>query len=269
MLVALGDLHGDLAATHAALRLARLIDEKGRWTGGDSVLVQTGDILDRGNDEQEILELFERLGKQAREAGGAVHVLNGNHELMNAAGDFRYVTPGGFADFADAPGLRLDDPLLRRAPVARRARYAAFLPGRPYAKMLARHPVVLIVGDTVFAHGGVLPAHVSYGLERINKEVSTWLVGGSSSGRDFINSSDSPVWTRRFSQAEDLATCKLLDQTLKRLGVKRLVVGHTVQRTISSACAAAVWRIDVGMAAHYGGKPEVLQIIGSEVSSLR
>ncbi len=268
-LLAIGDLHGDMVATHAALRLAGLVDEADRWTGGDSVLVQTGDILDRGNDEQAIVDLFERLKKQARAAGGAVHVLNGNHELMNAAGDFRYVTPGGFADFADAPGLRLDDPLLRRAPVAHRARYAALLPGRPYAIKLARHPVVLIVGDTVFAHGGVLPAHVTYGLERINREVSAWLLGGSTTGRSVISVRDSPVWTRRFSQNEDAATCELLSKTLKQIGVKRLVVGHTVQRTITSACADSVWRIDVGMAAHYGGKPEVLQVRGAEVRSLR
>jgi hypothetical protein len=40
---------------------------------------------------------------------------------------------------------------------------------------LAKNPTVLIVNDTVFAHGGLLPLHVSYGLERLNQEVSAWM----------------------------------------------------------------------------------------------
>ena len=59
-LAAIGDVHGDLAATTAALRLVGAVDDAGHWTGGDMVVVQTGDQLDRGNDEDEILSLFER-----------------------------------------------------------------------------------------------------------------------------------------------------------------------------------------------------------------
>ena len=69
-LVALGDLHGDLAATRAALRIAGAIDEQDQWIGDDLVVVQTGDILDRGGDELEILTLLENLATQARSAGG-------------------------------------------------------------------------------------------------------------------------------------------------------------------------------------------------------
>jgi hypothetical protein len=97
--IAIGDLHGDLAATKRALALGGLMNEAGRWIGGKSVLVQTGDLLDRGDDEQAIVDLFERLEVEAKREGGAVYVLNGNHELMNAALDFRYVTSGGFRDF--------------------------------------------------------------------------------------------------------------------------------------------------------------------------
>lgn len=37
---------------------------------------------------------LERLAKEARHAGGALHVLNGNHETMNVAADMRYGTRG-------------------------------------------------------------------------------------------------------------------------------------------------------------------------------
>ncbi len=64
--------------------------------------------------------------------------------------------------------------------------------------------------------------------------------------------------------------CDVLGKALATLAVKRMVVGHTVQKGgITSACDGKVWRIDVGLAAHYGGRPEVLEIAGDEVRPLR
>ena len=51
--------------------------------------MQVGDQLDRGDNELRILYFLERLQKEALEAGGALHVLNGNHETMNVEGRFR------------------------------------------------------------------------------------------------------------------------------------------------------------------------------------
>lgn len=265
--IAIGDVHGDLQATLGALRIGKLIGADGKWIGGDTVLVQTGDMLDRGDDEQRIVDLLMGLKEQAKAAGGAVHILNGNHELMNAAGDFRYVTAGGFADFTDVPGLDTDDPRLGRLPAEKRARAAAWLPGGVYAKKVAENPVVVVVGDSVFAHGGVLPQYVA-DLDRINREVTAWLLGTSEVGLRHVSSPDGPVWSRHFSDEPDAADCKLLNKTLALLGAKRMVVGHTVQPQIRPACDQRVWRVDVGMAAHYGGKPEVLEIIDGSAKPL-
>jgi hypothetical protein len=59
------------------------------------VVVQVGDVLDRGDDEIAILILLQKLHKQAEKEGGAVYILNGNHEVLNVSGDFRYVTQVG------------------------------------------------------------------------------------------------------------------------------------------------------------------------------
>lgn len=269
-LVAIGDVHGDLAATRAALRLAGAIDEQDRWIGKELVVVQTGDQLDRGDGERQILELLERLQAEARAAGGALHVLNGNHELMNAAGDLRYVTAGGFLDFADVPGIDTADPRGASVPPAMRGRLLAFAPGGPYARKLASRPVVLVVGDSVFAHGGVLPAHARRGLEAINDEVRKWLVGDGEISPGIIQGDESPVWTRRYCEGPGPADCAAADETLGLLGVKRMVVGHTVHKDgIVKNCDGKVWCIDVGMAAYYGGHPEVLEIKGDSVAPLR
>jgi hypothetical protein len=82
-------------------------------------------------------------------------------------------------------------------------------------RFFAPHPTVLQVGSTLFVHGGVLPEHVEYGLERINRETRDWLLGkppgssssgggsssSSSSGKrlpppEFLRGADAVVWAR-------------------------------------------------------------------------
>jgi len=258
-LVAIGDLHGDLAATRTALRLAGAIDAHDRWSGGDLVVVQTGDVLDRGDDEQAILDLLFALEPQAAAAGGALVFLMGNHELMNAAGDFRYVTPGAVRDFDDAPGL--DTARWQRVPEEIRGRIAALGPGGVYAKRFAEHDVVTIIGDTVFSHAGVLGEWATQ-VDAANMSSRCWLdgqAGGPEAAPAVLTSDDSPVWTRAYGGAD--VDCDALKTALAKLGAKRMVVGHTVQRTgITSTCDGAAWRIDVGLGKLYGGPIEVLEL---------
>jgi hypothetical protein len=265
----MGDLHGDLNATREALRLAGAIDDADSWIGGDLVVVQTGDVLDRGDDEEEITQLLQRLQAEARLAGGDIHLLNGNHELMNAYLDFRYVTEGGFQDFQGPSEAGPVDSLLASFEPHERSRVAAFRPGGPVARLMAQRPTALVLGSSVFVHGGVLPDHVEMGLDSMNDLVRAWL-RGEAPQPEWIRGDRSPVWTRLYSRAPDSAACDTLAGVLQGLGVERMVVGHTVQTTgITSYCGGRVWCIDVGMAAHYGGRPEVLEIRGGVVRSLR
>ena len=58
--VAVGDIHGGYDAFVAILREAQLLDRRDRWIGGRAVLVQTGDVLDRGADSRKALDLLRR-----------------------------------------------------------------------------------------------------------------------------------------------------------------------------------------------------------------
>src|SRR6185436_13604455 len=53
-IVAVGDLHGDFDAWRQIALKANLIDSRNRWAGGKSILVQMGDITDRGPDSLKI-----------------------------------------------------------------------------------------------------------------------------------------------------------------------------------------------------------------------
>lgn len=267
-LVAIGDLHGDLEATRRVLRLVGATDEQDRWKGGKLVVVQTGDQLDRGDDERAILDLLERLTAEAKAAGGALHVLNGNHETMNVLGDFRYVTPGAQAAFDDAEPRA---PGADRYPRQWRGRAAAFLPGGQFALRMAERDVVVVVGDTVFAHAGVRPPHVEHGLGKLNEETRAWMRGDSAQPPRLIVDPEGPVWTRVYApEALDDGACNVLTRALDKVGARRMVVGHNVHTSgVQAGCDGRIWRIDVGMARHYGGPTEALEIRGDEVRILR
>ncbi|HEU5077034.1 MAG TPA: metallophosphoesterase [Polyangiaceae bacterium] len=265
-LVAIGDLHGDVSAARAALKLAGAVDDSDTWVGAKLVVVQTGDQLDRGDDERAIVDLFDSLAEQAARAGGRVLALNGNHETMNVQGDFRYVTEQGlnFGDVAPA------SPHAGAAPERFRQRAEAFLPGGAYAKSLSRRPVVAVVGSSAFVHGGILPEHVEYGLDRINREVMTWMAGESSQMPPAIAAENALVWTRAYGGPEAPDVCQVVRRVLDGLRVRRIVVGHTVQKDgVTSICDGSVWRIDVGLAKYYGDSPiSILEIKGARVGVL-
>lgn len=85
-LYAIGDLHGDLQTTLQILEMAGIISNDRKWIASDSILVQTGDIVDRGPDSIEIYHFFYLLKFEAEAVGGSVVSLLGNHELMNMMG---------------------------------------------------------------------------------------------------------------------------------------------------------------------------------------
>jgi hypothetical protein len=179
---------------------------------------------------------------------------------LNVAGDFRYVTPGAFWESAMAAGL--DEAEARRSNEAvLQARWALYRPGGVMAKELSQNPTVLIVNnEIVFAHGGLLPHHVKYGVQRINDEVARWMRGaecsdGSSPTPPFtaMGDSNSVQWNRTFGKERcspyDRMQMKMqLDATLEQLGAKAMVVGHTPQMSgLNAECNGRIWRVDVGM----------------------
>src|SRR6185369_3613383 len=108
-IVAIGDLHGDYASYRKALEAAGIINARGQWIGGETHLVQLGDIPDRGDDAVKIIAHLKKLVAQARTKGGWVHTLLGNHEAMNTYGDLRYVSAGDFAALAGRNSKELRD----------------------------------------------------------------------------------------------------------------------------------------------------------------
>ncbi|XP_048136044.1 shewanella-like protein phosphatase 1 isoform X2 [Rhodamnia argentea] len=314
-IVAVGDLHGDLEQARRAFQMAGVLSSDGQdnWTGKETVLVQLGDILDRGENEIAILSLLRSMGKQAQEEGGAIFQINGNHETMNVGGDFRYVESGafeecaGFLDYLDSYGYEWEEAFPGWVAASGRwrqdqktspnywdswnlvkrqkgviARSVLLRPGGPLACELARHAVVLKVNDWVFCHGGLLPHHVAYGIERMNFEVSNWMRGLSESDvgpqLPFMATQgyDSVVWSRLYSRdVSDLEDYQIrqsiLEETLQAVDAKAMVVGHTPQTAgVNCEYNCSIWRIDVGMSSGVlNSRPEVLEIVDGKARAVK
>jgi hypothetical protein len=161
-IVAVGDLHGDLAHTRESLRLAGIIDAADHWMARTTVFVQIGDVMDRGDGVRAILDLLRKLEKEAAAAGGMAIELIGNHETFNLVGDQASATPFDMASFG-----------------GEQARRAAFSQTGEYGAWLRTHKAVVIVDDTVFVHGGITPEMARLGVDAINAGVLAYLNGGA------------------------------------------------------------------------------------------
>lgn len=89
--IIVGDIHGELDGCREILRNAGLIDNKDNWSSGDSILIQTGDVIDRGPCSREAVALLRKLQQEAYGAKAEVIRLCGNHELMILQNNFSHV----------------------------------------------------------------------------------------------------------------------------------------------------------------------------------
>jgi hypothetical protein len=224
-LFAIGDAHGDLERLVALLVRAGLIDAKANhpgevdWTGGNAVLVVTGDLIDKGPHSVAVIRLLAAMREAARKSGGQVVITMGNHEAeflggLGKAG--KKAKTDDFVDELERSGLD------RSAILACRGDVGEFLCSLPFA---AR------VGDWFFSHGGntdgLTIAELSRALQdgvtkdgytaRVLSDPNSLLEARLGEGKVWFHPSDKePGKTERGNLAADAAA----------LGVAHMVQGH-------------------------------------------
>ncbi len=285
-IVAIGDVHGASERFAAILQKAGLIDGQQRWSGGNAILVQTGDVTDRGTGMRAAMDLLMALESQASSAGGRVHALLGNHEVMNLMGELRDATPEIFSTFGGEAAMR-----------------EAFGPRGHYGRWVRSHRVIAEVDGSLFLHGGINPEFSNASVDEINRrarrEIAEWdegvkwledrklvtaspkfieavdaarkeldrMVGSAQRdepvtreamavlapianiGSSSLFNPDGPLWFRGFSSWTDEEGTPRIEGILKKLRGKRFVTGHTVQPShrITERFAGRLFLIDTGM----------------------
>ncbi|MEO6580918.1 MAG: metallophosphoesterase [Sphingomicrobium sp.] len=302
-IVAVGDLHGDFAAWLDIARDAKLVDAGNHWAGGRTVLVQTGDMVDRGSDSLKIIRHLQQLDVEARRAGGRVIVLMGNHEAMQVTGDLRYVTPGEYAAFADRQSKARRDAAfaanskaiidyyhvrdatltpkairllwMADTPLGKVEHDTAWSPLGELGKWVATLPAVAKVGTTLFVHGGISAKYALVPMDEINRRARAAIVAGDASEEAIINDQMGPLWYRGLilrggDDGVPAAGRPTIDNELAGAlagqGAKRLVVGHTpLLEGVGILHNGTLVQIDTGISRYYHGKLGWLEILGEKL----
>lgn len=304
-IVAVGDIHGAYESFVQLLRAAALIDRRDRWIGGRAVLVQTGDVLDRGPDSRKAIDLLRRLERDASRAGGRVIALLGNHEVMRLIGDWRYVSEGEYRAFerSDSAALRqraLDvvaaealerarserrsfdegafrEEFVKRTPLGSLEMRFAFENTGDYGRWVRQRPTLAKVNGLLFLHGGLTAEVAALGCPGINdaihKELMSLPVPPERLSALMATSETGPLWYRGLAVEPEGSVAPEVDATLRHLDARGLVIGHTtvLPGRVATRLGGKVLQIDAGMVAgqfYPGGVPVALEIRGDTLTAI-
>jgi hypothetical protein len=228
----ISDMEGEFGLIRKMLIANRIIDENYNWVFGTNEVVICGDLFDRGTEVTEELWLLYKLESDAKAAGGSVHIVLGNHEIMNMSGDVRYVQP---IYFEHARLLGKDYTQL-------------FDESTELGLWLRSKNIIEKTGRFLCMHAGMSSEVLRWNLSipAINEMVRPWYARAKADVpdnlSDFFNSS-SPFWYRGyFDNLPNMQ--KLVTATLKRYDVDKIVVGHTILNTVSTFYNSDVWVIN-------------------------
>ena len=233
-MVAFSDIEAEFEPFRAMLINNKIIDEKYNWIFGKGLLVIAGDLFDRGNEVTSYLWLLYKLEDETEAAGGAVHVILGNHEIMNLSGDTRYVQPKYF-DNAARKQTAFND---------------LFKDNTELGRWLRSKNVIEKIGDLLVLHGGISPIVLAkkISIDSMNAMARPWYDQSRSENlpenlQDLFNS-NSPFWYRGYF-LDPKATDEQIENTLRFYNCKKIIVGHDIVDSITPLYRGKVIGIDV------------------------
>ncbi|MCO4799787.1 MAG: metallophosphoesterase [Colwelliaceae bacterium] len=231
-IAAISDIHGQIDLMKNLLSQHGITNKAGNWSYQQGHLVITGDVFDRGDKVTEILWFLFELEKQAQSAGGKLHLLLGNHEVMVLTDDLRYLSDK----------YRTAEKLLNKSMTELYAK------GSVLGDWLRSKNVVIKINDLAFLHGGLHPeiAAKQLSLAQLNFQFRQHLNSPSNNKAEndlgeYLHGTDGPIWYRGYFNTE---TPTNLTQLTEFFEVSKFVVGHTSQTTIETRLNNQVIAID-------------------------
>lgn len=285
--VAIGDIHGDKDALAAVLKMSGIIDDQERWIGGNTHLLQIGDIPARGPQTRIAFDMLMRLEGEASSAGGKLHALIGNHDAGVIYGDLRNTLPQEYDEFrtpeSEAKLLKaLDQEIetrrregrlpanpadieavkklwLQEHPPGFVEHREAFSPSGHYGSWIRRHNSMVRINDTLFVHGGISPKYILRTRSALNETVRRELADPGHLLPGVVTDPLGPLRYRALVEEAGPALEPHVSKVLRTWGVRRMVIGHTVtQSAILPLFGSRVVDIDLGLCRFYGRPPACL-----------
>ena len=278
---AIGDTHGDYQRLIDLLVKGGIINSASRipfhwrdvtWKAGNAVLVCTGDMMDKGFNSVEVLQLFMHLRNIAPDAGGKVIVTMGNHEAEFLANPTDTNTKAAqfLAELKNLKsiGVQNMDP----------AMVANGTDSLGLGQFLRSLPFAARVNDWFFAHAGNTNANNMpdaarhpRSLEDLRLFLETDVTSNGYGGQSLSNSDsllearlDDPWWEKKPESRQDSENRLRKYVFALSPQVQHLVVGHKpgnvkfngdakrAQGIMVSRCAGLLFLIDCGMSSAVG-----------------
>ena len=246
-MLVISDIEGNFEAFRKLLQASQVIDENFNWTFDKDHVVFVGDFVDRGKMVMEVLWLIYSLEEKAKAAGGYVHFILGNHEIMNMSNDLNYV----------------NERYIQHAALMNKHYMQLFGPDAEIGRWLASKNVIERVGNVLFTHGGISSYMNTIGipLKELNEMTRPFYTDTTyqypDRRLDVIYSDFGPFWYRGYYKAP-VAKIDQIDSTLNIYGVRHISTGHTViANEIKSLYKGKLFNTDVH---HADGHSEALLI---------
>jgi len=262
------DNEGNFNSFYSLLVSAQVMDTSYRWTFGDGHLVIAGDMFDRGDNVIPCLWMVYNLEQQAKKAGGGVHFILGNHEVMNLQGDIRYVNPK-YIQLAKALFHEKNE----------KKAYGYLLSNTNIlVQWVKSKNTVEKIGNMLFLHGGIseeiLDANLSIDelntIVRSNIHKNLLKEPSENEMANLVMGRFGPLWYRGMVKKYKEHYVKLepssIDNILNFYGVDHIVIGHTiVADEITTDFGGKVIRVDIKQSAEkFSGKSQALLIEGGD-----
>ncbi|THU39321.1 redoxin domain-containing protein [Niastella caeni] len=272
-LFVLSDIEGNFMALRNLLQSNKIIDENYNWTFGNGHLVFNGDMFDRGDQVTECLWLIYSLEEQAKAAGGYVHFILGNHEIMNLSGRDSYVKPK-YKDNAAKLGKTYSE---------------LFSSDTELGRWLRTKNIIEKIGDLLFVHAGISPEvnELKLSVKQMNDLARPYYdkdsVARKSTDKSLAllyntENSLSPFWYRLYYlESERKITMggdkggydtlyktpsAIIDQVLENYQVSKIITGHTIVEPNNTLSVQYNNRVINTDTPHANGISEGLLIVG-------
>ncbi len=246
-MLVISDIEGNFEALRKLLQANKVMDENFNWTFDKDHVVFVGDFVDRGKMVTEVLWLIYSLEEKANAAGGYVHFILGNHEIMNMSNDLNYV----------------NERYIQHASLMNKPYMQLFGQDSEIGRWLSTKNVIERVGNVLFTHGGISSYMNTIGmpLKELNEMIRPFYTDTTyqypDRRLDVIYSDFGPFWYRGYYKAP-VANIDQIDSTLSLYGVRHITTGHTViGKEIKSLYKGKLFNTDVH---HSDGHSEALLI---------
>ncbi|RNF00280.1 serine/threonine protein phosphatase [Trypanosoma rangeli] len=133
--------------------------------------------------------------------------------------------------------------------------------------ILANFTVLYFDAETLFVHAGLNEHFASMGVDRLNEETIKAI--RMKDYRSPFLGAFGPLWTRKMIMDATNGRCANIRKLLSSMGAKRIVVGHTPQRSghVELFCDDSVIAIDVGLSRWMYGNLAALELMVTSYTS--